>query len=773
MWKTIFALSIALIAVFGVGGPAPPASADGGPHGGYRDTSGSLTDACAACHRVHQGKSEGKLLKAESQYALCLTCHNGAGSRLNVLDGVKLSAEVSPTGLTSRDAGTNMYVSVAPYSEVYAKPGGEAIFTIRVRNTSTSALTSVTPSCSGGTVTSCGSVISSLASAAVGYMNVKATAPAATNTDTITVTLTSVPAGTDATAAVVVKLIAQDASAGATLNGGGFRFVNGEQATSRHDANPADNSLKPWGFGGSGANTYLTNNPSGVTNNTGGNVSDLASALQCTSCHNPHGTANYRLLKEKINAVNVRVRTWYDNDGAGAGAADFVKDEGCPGNSDYGNNACTGSNSRPSDKYTKEYYGSSGGPDANDTSLTTATYGIATICGACHTAYPSQSASHALTAPTASGGSNAVHYRHRTEMPFTAWTNPETSLAPYNAETSGKLSHGGSTGTFVAAETVTVGTTASAKVVTVATGYLMVDSITGTFSVGATITGGTSGATAVVSVALSATDTTFKLPDDKVLTKLRLASNSTNDSTIVTCLTCHRVHGTASTISGYALMKQVGSTVSYTWKGAPSTLAATAADKVQQGTKTAVVAATGDATGETGTLTMDTNVGGLFTTAGGPITIYVGVTTTVRLRITPTANASGTANGSTIAYKWKVAPATTTASADDKVEQITNTGNPGTVNLTGKVAPGGDATGGTGNLTVIHSTASLDTTNVITVYIGSSATVRLRVMPSAVLVGGDNDLTPAQGVIEADGTLSLSSLLYTNNRGMCQACHQW
>jgi len=93
-----------------------------------------------------------------------------------------------------------------------------------------------------------------------------------------------------------------------------------------------------------------------------------------------------------------------------------------------------------------------------------------------HTAYPSAGASAAYTV----GG--VTHFRHRTEMPFTNWTNPETGLPPLNPETSGLAG-------FPA---------------------------------------------------------------------LRLASNGTQGNTVVTCLTCHRVHGSSATMSNYALKKSLG-----------------------------------------------------------------------------------------------------------------------------------------------------------------------------------------------------------------------
>ena len=142
----------------------------------------------------------------------------------------------------------------------------------------------------------------------------------------------------------------------------------------------------------------------------------------------------------------------------------FTKDEGAPGLE----------GGSPADKYTQEYYGSAGSGGAP----TTAGQGsLASLCGACHTAYPSDGASVGFTA----GG--VTHYRHKTEMPYTDWTNPETGTQVTNHPETNPL-----------------------------TGF----------------------------------------------PALRLASNTGESNTIVTCLTCHRVHGSTSTMSGYALMQQFG-----------------------------------------------------------------------------------------------------------------------------------------------------------------------------------------------------------------------
>jgi predicted CXXCH cytochrome family protein len=561
---------------------AEPASADGGPHGGYTATGGEgggLPDQCAACHRVHQGKSAGKLLKATSPYALCLTCHNGTGSELDVWDGVKLDDHAHVEGVTRYVTTSDFILSVAPTADLQVPEDARAEFTLALRNQGVGSViasfgvTDAATEAAGPafrTTTLGGLVSATGGTAAVGVEIVDPDAvpgngdettidavdtPRAVPSDTYTlsdtsaggeamVTLTlggateevelpheihptedaelsfqelgvsllvvnnnpgdhvtgldvaaglngrtittgafgtlSVAGGgvsyvdlitwTEPLAAptgltlgdellttvnissaggaadVIVKTIAGDPSTNeGTLNGGGFMFMAGQAVTSRHNADPADNSLNPWG--------YLAN--------TGQNTGSLASPLQCTSCHNPHGTDNYRILKEDVNGQAVNVQAYY-------GGA-FVKEEVGPGNQ-----------AALPEKYTVEFYGSSGDSALNGKGNP----GIGSLCGACHTAYPSDGAGTPYTA----GGT--THYRHKTEMPYNVWSNPESGRISDNPETAGAL---------------------------------------GVFD--------------------------FGLGD---FPNLRLASSATQADTIVTCLTCHRAHGTNTTMAGYALKGSLG-----------------------------------------------------------------------------------------------------------------------------------------------------------------------------------------------------------------------
>ncbi len=75
---------------------------------------------------------------------------------------------------------------------------------------------------------------------------------------------------------------------GAALLGGGFVSYKGKPVTSAH--NSMGKATAAWGNAG-----------------IRGKTSVLATSLTCTSCHDPHGSNNYRMLKETINGHKVSV----------------------------------------------------------------------------------------------------------------------------------------------------------------------------------------------------------------------------------------------------------------------------------------------------------------------------------------------------------------------------------------------------------------------------------------------------------------------------------
>ena len=151
----------------------------------------------------------------------------------------------------------------------------------------------------------------------------------------------------------------------AALLGGGFLNYQGVAVTSSHD--PTGAEIAAWG--------------NGVPR---GSLADLAEAMNCASCHDPHGSPNYRIIKAEINGAAVLVEQVDEGD---------AKD------------------------YDTEQWGA----------------GTSSVCAACHGAY------HVTRAGSGSdnsddGGVNADYggdissFAHRVDMPYNygANLNPET-----------------------------------------------------------------------------------------------------------------------------------------------------------------------------------------------------------------------------------------------------------------------------------------------------------------------------------------------------------
>lgn len=142
------------------------------------------------------------------------------------------------------------------------------------------------------------------------------------------------------------------------LLGGGFDNYQGEPVTSAH--NPDGTVTAAWG--------------NGVAR---GSTADLETGLDCASCHDPHGSSNYRILCETINGQAVSVE--------------------------------------PVDESAKDYDSEQWGT------------GTSQVCAACHGAYHQTAEDQGSLL---SGGS----YTHRVDMPYSYGgnVNPETvGLAGY------------------------------------------------------------------------------------------------------------------------------------------------------------------------------------------------------------------------------------------------------------------------------------------------------------------------------------------------------
>ena len=289
---------------------------------------------------------------------------------------------------------------------------------------------------------------------------------------------------------------------GGDLLGGGFDFQRGQATTSKHPLG----ATAAWGAGTAPPGSLA---PFDTTSGT-------AASLDCTSCHNPHGSRNYRILNEQVGGIpgspkNVSVLAFAPNTPTGT-TAGFTKDEFGPGIT----------SGTPSTKYTVAYYASNGLTDTGgffgpDTQANIATRnaavtpgdskatGAALLCGACHTAYPS---------PNAMDGTYPLH-RHTTEH---MWNT-------FDSATPG-----------------------------------MIDPA---FSWTTTASAGPAAGTAVNSVPLRLASTDGGAPKPPTGTGAATpAANFTLPNTFgnqqnVTCLTCHNAHGSSAKMTGFAAPVQV------------------------------------------------------------------------------------------------------------------------------------------------------------------------------------------------------------------------
>jgi len=157
----------------------------------------------------------------------------------------------------------------------------------------------------------------------------------------------------------------------AALLGGGFINYRGVAVTSIHS--PDSQEIAAWG--------------NGVAR---GSLADLSESLNCASCHDPHGSPNYRIINAEINGISVSVAQ---------------VDEGA------------------AKDYDTEHWGA----------------GMSAVCAACHGAYHvTRPDSGSLSLDDGAGnldyGGDIGTFAHRIDMPYNFGGNqsPETvGLAGY------------------------------------------------------------------------------------------------------------------------------------------------------------------------------------------------------------------------------------------------------------------------------------------------------------------------------------------------------
>jgi predicted CXXCH cytochrome family protein len=191
---------------------------------------------------------------------------------------------------------------------------------------------------------------------------------------------------------------------GGTLNGGGFEHIGslgGTTVMSSHNVSALNSdALVRWGY-------------------VNGAASDLSpmGAFTCTDCHDPHGSSNYRLLKDVVN--NVRVGgylgtnntpdPWVISNEEGYPEGGFKK--GTAGQADIA-------------AYKPNYTSAQYAKNVASTKSTSA------WCAACHTVYAqTDSAYNYGTTLGAVSGSSTVYHRHPIDVPLSVGTGSVANRA--------------------------------------------------------------------------------------------------------------------------------------------------------------------------------------------------------------------------------------------------------------------------------------------------------------------------------------------------------
>lgn len=232
--KLIAILAALMVVTVGIfWGGGSTAKADNGPH---KMGQAAATDACAGCHRAHSGKAA-YILKA-SEESICETCHDGSQATTNVLNGVA-------TGGGALRAGG--FENAAIQSDDPAVRYG-----IECPAGTPQTLFGVSGTCSGTTGT--------------GRFRVCAPTAAGPFTDCTAWTATYTGGGESSWVLHIGALTTPEAVTSSHLNLAGLTNLTGTM----------------WGSGAKSTTAFA--GQAGV-------------GLECTSCHDPHGNNQYRILR--------------------------------------------------------------------------------------------------------------------------------------------------------------------------------------------------------------------------------------------------------------------------------------------------------------------------------------------------------------------------------------------------------------------------------------------------------------------------------------------
>lgn len=292
---------------------AIPAFADGGPHvvPTNSGTGGAgLAGDCAGCHRAHRGQTA-DLLK-DSMPGLCLACHDGTGATTNVVDGIQYvpaswtGTPASDTVLGALNGGGFEYALIGDPARLTNNSRGGIVVTFAAAGagtldlvwpaigavpsrtlTVTLPLTSGTAAALQATVDGAGfwgTSTTYTSATAARYMSGTTTSMMRITVSTTNRTITFTPHNEFRVQVIGLPSVANNVSGttATVTNGISLGHVgkvsvlnSGQAVTSTH----------------MGEGTVWGNGPQGQ-----GNPGATGVKLECTSCHNPHGNGQYRIL---------------------------------------------------------------------------------------------------------------------------------------------------------------------------------------------------------------------------------------------------------------------------------------------------------------------------------------------------------------------------------------------------------------------------------------------------------------------------------------------